>query len=108
MEQDQKVNVCAFCREPPPTVPEGIKRLEKRMERGDGNAFFHIGIFYSAGSHGLPLDLKKAHEMYLRAGELGSAEAHFNLGHIYRLGNGAEVNLKTAKKYFVLAAKGGM
>ena len=52
-------------------------------------------------------DRNKAHELYLKAGELGCHEAYGNLGNSYDLGNGVEVDEKKAKYYWELASIGG-
>ena len=55
----------------------------------------------------MPQDWAKANELYLKAGELGSAEAYFNLGNNYDNGRGVEVDNKNAKHYHELAAMKG-
>ena len=52
-------------------------------------------------------DLTKAIELWLRAGELGCAEAYHNLGNSYNFGMGVEVDKKKAKYYWELAAMNG-
>ena len=49
----------------------------------------------------------KANELYLKAGELGSAGAYFNLGIHYDNGEGVEIDMKKAKHFFELAAVNG-
>ena len=55
----------------------------------------------------MPLDHAKANELYLKAGELGCVDAYYNLGVVYRTGNGAEIDKKKAKHYYELAAMNG-
>ena len=55
----------------------------------------------------MPQDLAKANDLYLRAGELGCAEAYCNLGLAYDIGRGVEVDKKKAKHYYELAAMNG-
>ena len=62
---------------------------------------------YRSGDYGLAQDYEKANELYLKAGELGCAEAYYNLGCSHNLGDGVEVDKKKANYYFELAAMGG-
>ena len=55
----------------------------------------------------MPQDFAKATELYLRAGELGCAEAYFNLGVAYYNGRGVEVNIRKSQHYYELAAMNG-
>ena len=62
---------------------------------------------YERGIKGMPQDFAKANELYLKAGELGCAEAYHNLGSSYYNGEGVEVDKKKAKHYLELAAMNG-
>jgi len=77
------------------------------MEVNNANACYHLAGFYEDGVMGMPLDFAKANELYLRAGELGCAEAYYNLGNSYLNGEGVEVDKKKAKHYWELAAMNG-
>ena len=48
---------------------------------------------------GMPQDRAKANELYLKAGELGCAEAYYNLGHYAYQWRGVEIDKKKAKHY---------
>ena len=63
--------------------------------------------WYDQGLFGLAQDMTKALELWLKAGELGCAEAYLNLGMSYDQGTGVEVDKKKAKHYYELAAIGG-
>ena len=76
------------------------------MEAGNAYAFYTLGVNYAAGE-GVPQDMTKANELYLRGGELGCAEAFCNLGYSYYNGNGVEVDKKKAIHYWELAAMNG-
>ena len=85
-------------------------RLEKRkkmIENGNALACFHYGIDVSKGNNGLPRDLQKACELYLKAGELGCADGYCALGGSYYHGRGVEVDMEKAKYYFGLACMKG-
>lgn len=75
---------CPFCRlQPAFSYKEGTERFKKRMELGDADAFFTMGTDYMYGDDGMSQDIKKALEMYSRAIELGSIDAHNKIGILY-------------------------
>ena len=99
---------CPFCRTPVPTSIEEItERLQKRVELDDAEAIFTVGNFYRRGEDLFPQDDDKAFELFVRAGDIGSAEAYCNVGYAYFNGEGVEKDEKKAKSYFMLAAIGG-
>ena len=103
----RKDQLCPFCRTPPPNSDEEeIKRLEKRIELNDAEAIYQLGIYYAEGMYELPRDISKALELWHRAGELGCANAYYNIAHAYKNGDGVERNEKKAKHYWELAAIG--
>ena len=59
----------------------------------------HLAHSYASGGLGLPQDWSKATELYLQAGELGCAEAYYNLGIASKLGRGIERDLEMARLY---------
>jgi TPR repeat protein len=96
---------CPFCRTPNPTSnDEYNERLQKRVEVGDAEAIFTLGIYYRNGEDGFPQNYDKALELFVRAGELGHADAYCNVGYAYENGNGVELDKKKAKNYYKLAA----
>ena len=75
---------CPFCRlQMVYSYKESIDRYNKRMELGDADAFFTMGTMSMYGEDGVSQDTKKALELYLRAVELGSIEAHNKIGILY-------------------------
>ena len=101
-------DLCAFCRIPPASSDEEeIKRLKKRIDNGNGGACILLASYYTQGLRGLPRDQQKANELYLKAGELGSAVAYCNLGDSYYHGEGVEIDKEKAKHYYELAAMMG-
>jgi len=99
---------CAFCRTPnPKSDEEAMESLKKRMEAGDGQAFFIKGCYYRNGDDGYPQDFTKALEFYHRAVEHGYSEAYNGIGHAYSTGRGVKVDKKKEKHYYELAAIGG-
>lgn len=100
---------CAFCRSTrPKSIKEMDERLDRRMSLNDANAYCQKAGDYSLGdTPGTPLDYGRAFELYSRAAELGSPEAHYELGNMYRNGKGRDVNLKRARHHYQLGAIGG-
>ena len=102
-----KGGLCPFCRSPTPNDEELVKRTKKRMEVGDANAIFNLGVCYSIGEFGLQQDYEKAFKLYHRAGELGYASAYYNVGRAYHFGEGVGRDDNRKYHYFELAAMGG-
>jgi len=99
---------CPFCRIPLSTSDEEIiTRYKKRVDMNDAIAFHNLGCHYRNGRLGLPRDHAKALELWHRASELGHAEANCNIGNAYYSGRVVEMDKKTAKHYWELAAIGG-
>jgi TPR repeat protein len=106
-KRDGGVGLCPFCRTPTPTSEEIVEQIKKRMEIGDAEAIYEMGICYSNGSRGLPQNLAKALELWHRAGELGNTASYHNIGIVYLNGEGVERDEKKAMHYYELAAMGG-
>ena len=99
---------CPFCRTPTHKLDEEYnERLQKRVEVGDAEAIFHLGNYYRDAEHGFPQDDVKALELFMWAGDLGSADAYNSIGYAYSNGEGAEIGKKKADHYFKLAAMAG-
>ena len=96
-------DICPFCRSPFPESNEGMfKRYKKRVEQDDPIAMRYLGFMYKDGENGLLQNRAKALELWHRAGELGCAEAYYNIGNSYRFG--VEVDMKKATYYWEQAA----
>jgi len=74
------------------------------MEKGNAEAFNMLAGVYAQGLYGTPQNRAKANELWLKAGELGSPEAYYQLGNNYYFGRGVESDMKKAKHYYELAA----
>ena len=72
------------------------------------NAFecYEQGRCYAFGN-GVPYDMNKAVEWYLRAAKKGCAEAQNTLGDCYQQGDGVECDQQEAVKYYRMAAESG-
>jgi len=99
---------CPFCRIPQPaTDKENLKRMKQRVEADDPIAIHNTGCDYRDGINGYPQDYTKALELCHRAAKLGYAKAYVNIGYIYDLGTGVQIDKKKAAHYYELAAIGG-
>ena len=79
-------HTCPFCREAVPQTKKECEQLNiKRAEANDPVAIFQLGAEeYKKG------DYRGAIEYFTRAAELGIAEAHYELSHMYLEGQGVE------------------
>ena len=104
-----KIGLCPFCRKPDTSSgsEEENVRIKKLMDVNNADAFYKLAGCYFRGVEGMPQDMAKANELYLKAGELGCAVAYYNLGNSYYNGNGVDVDEKKAKHYFELSAMNG-
>jgi len=101
-------DLCPFCRTLNATSnKEHTRRTRKLMDNCNGEAYYLLGCNYSMGAHGMTRDYQKANELWLKAGELGSANGYYNLGVLYKNGHGVEIDQEKAKYYYELAAMGG-
>ena len=100
--------VCPFCRTPlPNSEDENNKRMNKRVDVGDIEAFCIKGYYYANGSNGFPRDMDKALELWYKAGERGHAASYCNIGTSYDKGVGVTVDKKKAIRYYELSAMSG-
>ena len=86
---------------------EGIVRLFKLMDNGNADAYHQLACYYASGTNGMPQNRAKANELWLKAGELGCAEAYSRLGYSYANGMGVGRDEQKAKHYWELAAMNG-
>ena len=101
-------HLCAFCRTPETSSSEEkIRMLEKLVENGNATAYYQFGWVYAQGTSGMRQDWVKANELWIKAGELGYAQAYFNLGSSYYHGNGVEIDEMKGKHFCELAAMAG-
>ena len=107
-QADECRTSCPFCREPTSrTVEESMRRIERRVELKDPRATFMMGAFYADGEYGLSKNIDKAIELFLRAAELGSINAHFNLGIAHHRGDGVQVDKEKTKHHYEKAVIAG-
>ncbi|EJK70196.1 hypothetical protein THAOC_08465, partial [Thalassiosira oceanica] len=99
---------CPFCR----TTPAGdggavLARVQKRVDAKDPEAITFLGDQYFFGYHGLEENVSLAVELWKEAVELGSIDAHFNIGNQYFVGSGVAQNIAKAIHYWEVAAMQG-
>ena len=82
---------CPFCRTPfAKDDASTLAMVQKRVDKGDAEAINHLGEKYFHGELGLTKDAPRAIELYTEAAELGSLDAHYDLGILYYTGKGVE------------------
>ena len=78
--------------------------IQKRVDAGAPVAIWHLGNSYHFGLHGLEKDATRTVELYERAAELESKDAHFSLGRMYHEGADVEKNTAKAIQHYEAAA----
>ena len=107
-KKNEELGMCAFCRTlRPSSDEEEVKQYKNLMEKGNAMACKQLACYYANGTMGMRQDWVKANELWLKAGELGCAQAYFNLGSSYYHGMGVETDKKKAEHYWELAAMNG-
>ncbi|EJK72121.1 hypothetical protein THAOC_06380 [Thalassiosira oceanica] len=82
---------CPFCRTPfPADDPSTLAMIQKRVSKGDAVANSFLGEQYFHGFLGLAKDLPRANELLTEAAELGSLDAHYQLGNAHYFDKGIE------------------
>ncbi|EJK58282.1 hypothetical protein THAOC_21610 [Thalassiosira oceanica] len=82
---------CPFCRTPHPSDDaSALAMVQKRVNRQDPEAIVQLGFKYFYGLLGLTKDVPRAIDLWAEAAELGSVDAHFQLGDTYYKGDGVQ------------------
>ncbi|EJK44182.1 hypothetical protein THAOC_37299, partial [Thalassiosira oceanica] len=82
---------CPFCRTNVPTDDASmLAMIQKRADKKDAEAIYQLGNAYRQGVVGMVKDVPWAIELWTEAAELGSVDAHNQLGQTYYFGNGVE------------------
>ena len=98
---------CAFCRAPEAaTDEEFLTCLENTVKKNNPNGINMLASFYMYGEKGLPRDVTKAKELYLKAGELGCGDGYYNLSNIFS-NDGPERDIKKERQYLELGTIAG-
>ena len=101
-----KIGLCAFCRQPIIHDKNYIKRIRKLMKNNNPESYLHMAERYRSGKGVLQSDTKSV-EMYIRAAELGNANAFGYIGDDYRKGVVVEQSASKSLEFFELSAKKG-
>eukprot|EP00956_Cyclotella_meneghiniana_P004046 scaffold4911_cov47-Cyclotella_meneghiniana.AAC.4 len=102
---------CPFCRTPyHKNDQEYQRRMDKLIDENNSNidskkkALFHMGYCYFEGKQGLPQSYSKSIEYMIRSAQLGYSTANYNLGCVYRKGDGVKEDTRIAVYYWSLAS----
>jgi TPR repeat protein len=100
-----KIGKCPFCNSEQggKTHQVAVEGIMKRVEANDAGAICLLASYYHQGIIGLHQDRVRAIDLWKQAAELGSSQAHYNLGSIYREGG----VLMKAKFHYEAAAMAG-
>ena len=99
---------CEFCRTHHPTEDASkVTLAQKRVDKGDAEAMRFLGEQYFHGKVGLKQDVPRAIELWTEAVELGSIDAHLELGLVYYTGDGVEEDKSRGICYWQQAAMKG-
>ena len=70
-------------------LPEYVRYIRMAAERGYAKAQCELGVMYANGE-GVPRDMKKAFDLFMKAAVQGLAIAQCNVGIAYRVGEGVD------------------
>ncbi|CRX38584.1 tetratricopeptide repeat protein [Estrella lausannensis] len=88
-------------------VEEAIHYLQLSADQDYPSALHALALRYAAGE-GVPMDKKKAYELYKKAADgAGHAKSFVQLGGMLEAGDGVECDIVKALDYYVLAHKKG-
>ena len=107
MSHEQKYS-CPLCRTlASGTDKEVIKRVHKWVKKGKAWAQNDMGWFYRQGLHGLTQSHVMAFKLFEKAAQQGHTNAMFNLGAMYKNGQGTDPSIEKAHAYCNMAADRG-
>ena len=99
---------CPFCRTALPRDNESVLAMvQRRVDKGDAEAMKKLGDDYDTGGLGVTKDVPRAIELWTEAAELGSLDAHYQLGVVYYDGDGDEVDKPRGIHHWQQAAMKG-
>ena len=102
------LDICEFCRTPLPTDDTStLAMIRKRVDKGDAEAIKCLGEQFCNGNLGLTKDVPRAIELWTEVAELGSLDAHYQLGCVYYYGDGVEEDEQRGIHNWQQAAKQG-
>jgi TPR repeat protein len=88
---------------------ESLERLNNHIKANHVNAYFSLRTAHLYGDEEMevPRNPETGLQLFLRGGELGSAESYHQVECIHHYGMGVEKDKKKAKHFYELAAIGG-
>lgn len=92
----------------PTDVEVGQKLFERAISMGSGDAAFELGCIYNENDKGLPIDRRKAFELFQKGAELGCPNAYGMLSRYYLFGIIGSTDEKKAAECAMIAAKAGV
>ncbi|EJK58401.1 hypothetical protein THAOC_21474 [Thalassiosira oceanica] len=99
---------CPFCRTPHPSDEAlALAMIQKRVSKGDAEAIYHLGNHHDDVHLGLSKDISRAIELWTEAAELGSLDAHYQLGVTYYNGDDVNVDKPRGVRHWQEAAMKG-
>lgn len=105
---EERGSSCAFCRAPKASCDaEIVSRARARCDAGDAAAAHFVGQTCRYGRMGQKRNPQRAAKLYARAAGLGSTEAHFEIGNMYRSGEGVKKSASKSLFHLKTAAVNG-
>lgn len=83
-----------------------LDELQAKAGEGDAEAQYQLGRAYARG-HGVPVDMKRAFELFLAAAKQGHVKAMSSTGYLYIRGDGVEADPAAAAEWSRQAAEAG-
>ena len=103
--EDLVPRTCPNCRASRPNSREEyMEQLMPRVDAGDIQATYALGVYHAEGLYGLSKDLDKALELWEQSAERGCADSIHKIGKLYYHGNGVDRDKKKAMHFLELAA----
>ena len=97
---------CPFCQVTLISTKNNIKATKKLMKKENPKAYMTMARAYKEGEGVFQSDTKSL-EMYIRAAELGFAEAYYKIAAYYGVGIVVEENMSKALAFNEIGAKKG-
>lgn len=86
---------------------KALECWKKAAEQGCVDSYANLGMLYSSGARGVPIDMNEAIKWYRKAADQGHSHAQHMLGNFYIDGRGVAKNRQEAIKWYYKAAKQG-
>ena len=87
---------------------EAIHLLTNAAEKGYAKAQCELGNFCEYGKHGVPKNIKKAHQLYLASAKQGYGEAEYQIGYAVMCSDSEIISEEEAMDFLKKAAKKGI